>query len=193
MNIRKQYKFEASHIVRNCSSDRCSHSIHGHSYIVEVIFTSNQLDAGGMIYDFGLTKGTIGDFIDSFDHCHQIWSKESSEFKDFFANNCDRVIIMPVSPSAENYALMFLQGITRILDNTVFGNGEGVVGVHSVRVHETKTGYAEAFKSDLDNMYPHDILDLEFSYHIMEDWKYPMTQMIKSNELFVNDIPVHQI
>ena len=37
MLIRKLYGFENAHIVRNCSSDRCRRSIHGHSYKVEVI------------------------------------------------------------------------------------------------------------------------------------------------------------
>ncbi|HCN16273.1 MAG TPA: 6-carboxytetrahydropterin synthase QueD, partial [Moraxellaceae bacterium] len=32
MRIRKLFKFENAHIVRNCSSDRCKYSIHGHSY-----------------------------------------------------------------------------------------------------------------------------------------------------------------
>lgn len=46
MLIRKKYTFEGAHIVRNCSSDRCKKSIHGHSYIVEVLFTSDKLDNG---------------------------------------------------------------------------------------------------------------------------------------------------
>jgi 6-pyruvoyltetrahydropterin/6-carboxytetrahydropterin synthase len=47
MIIRKQFKFEGAHIVRNCTTRRCKKSIHGHSYVVEVFFTSNKL------YDFG--------------------------------------------------------------------------------------------------------------------------------------------
>ena len=57
---------------------------------------------------------------------------------------------MPVSPSAESYSLMFLKFIDHILKNTKFSNGEGDVKISSVRVHETKTGYAEAFVSDMD-------------------------------------------
>jgi 6-pyruvoyl tetrahydropterin synthase/QueD family protein len=68
MLIRKLFRFENAHIVRNCSSDRCSRSIHGHSYQVEILLEAHALDNGQMIYDFGLLKGHIKDLIDSFDH-----------------------------------------------------------------------------------------------------------------------------
>ncbi len=61
MLIRKLFKFENAHIVRNCSSDRCKRSIHGHSYKVEVLLQANRLDHGQMVYDFGLMKGIIKD------------------------------------------------------------------------------------------------------------------------------------
>ena len=52
MVIRKLFKFEGAHIVRNCSSHRCRENIHGHSYIVEVFITSDKLDRGYMVMDF---------------------------------------------------------------------------------------------------------------------------------------------
>ncbi|MFR6543952.1 MAG: 6-pyruvoyl trahydropterin synthase family protein, partial [Butyricimonas virosa] len=52
MLIRKLFKFEGAHIVRNCSSHRCRENIHGHSYIVEVFITSDKLDRGYMVIDF---------------------------------------------------------------------------------------------------------------------------------------------
>ena len=65
MIIRKLFKFENAHIVRKCTSTRCSESIHGHSYKVEVLTKSNFLDNGQMVYDFGLMKGYIKDLIDN--------------------------------------------------------------------------------------------------------------------------------
>ncbi len=56
MIIRKLFKFENAHIVRECSTLRCSRNLHGHSYKVEVLLESNYLDNGQMVYDFGLTK-----------------------------------------------------------------------------------------------------------------------------------------
>jgi 6-pyruvoyltetrahydropterin/6-carboxytetrahydropterin synthase len=168
--IRKKFKFEGAHIVRNCSTKRCKTSIHGHSYEVEVFFTSNKLDNGYMILDFGLTKKHIKNIIDSFDHAYSLWIEESDEFKKFFKTNSQRWIEMPVSPSAESYSLMFLKFLDHILKNTSFSNGEGDVKVSSVRVHETKTGYAEAFVSDMD-LIELDIKKVVFSDEIISEWK----------------------
>lgn len=170
MIIRKKFKFEGAHIVRNCSTDRCKKSIHGHSYEVEVFFTSNKLDNGYMVLDFGLTKKHIKDIIDSFDHAYSLWSGESEEFKNFFKTNSARWIEMPASPSAESYSLMFLKLIDLILKNTDFVNAEGKVQVSSVRVHETDTGYAEAFRDDMD-MIELDLNKIIFSTQVMNEWK----------------------
>jgi 6-pyruvoyltetrahydropterin/6-carboxytetrahydropterin synthase len=170
MIIRKKFKFEGAHIVRNCTTVRCKKSIHGHSYVVEVFFTSNKLDNGYMILDFGLTKKHIHNIIDSFDHAYSLWKGESEEFKNFFKSNSDRWIEMPVSPSAESYSLMFLKFIDHILKNITLSNGEGDVQVSSVRVHETKTGYAESFRDDMD-MIELDLNDVIFSQSIIDEWK----------------------
>ncbi len=169
MRIRKQFKFCSGHIVRNCSSERCRKSMHGHNYIVEVFFESDILDNGHMIYDFGLTKGTIKDFIDGFDHCWQMWNKEDAKFIKFIKANSDRWISMPVSPSAEQYALMFLFVIDKILNATKFANGEGNVKVSSVKVHETDTGYAEAFPKDL-KMISYDLNDIKLSNQVQAEF-----------------------
>lgn len=123
-----------------------------------------------MILDFGLTKKHIKNIIDSFDHAYSLWSNESDEFKNFFKTNSLRCIEMPVSPSAESYSLMFLKFIDHILKNTTFSNGEGNVQVTSVRVHETKTGYAEAFREDMD-LIKLDIKKVVFSNEIIKEWK----------------------
>lgn len=170
MIIRKKFKFEGAHIVRNCSTNRCKKSIHGHSYIVEVFFTSNKLDNGYMILDFGLTKKHIENIIDSFDHAYSMWSEEKEEFKNFFKTNSERWIEMPVSPSAESYSLMFLKFIDHILKHTTFSNGEGDILVTSVRVHETKTGYAEAFREDME-LIELDIKKVVFSKEVINEWK----------------------
>lgn len=59
MRIRKLFKFENAPIVRNCSSERCKHSIHGHSYQIELILEAKRLDHGQMVYDFGLLKSSM--------------------------------------------------------------------------------------------------------------------------------------
>ena len=168
MLIRKQFKFEGAHIVRKCSSLRCRKSIHGHSYIVEVFIKSNTLDNGQMVYDFGLL-GAVKEFIDSFDHTYVMWRDENKEFKDFIKANSDRYIEMPVSPSAECFSLVFFKFIDFILNRTEYKNGEGTVELHSVRVHETATGYAECFREDED-IIKFSMDEIVFSPGVIADW-----------------------
>ena len=105
MLIRKQFKFEGAHIVRNCSSQRCRENIHGHSYIVEVFITSDKLDDGYMVMDF-CRLDKVKEFIESFDHSYSLWQNESPDLKTFVYRYNRRVAEIPVSPSAEGYALL---------------------------------------------------------------------------------------
>jgi len=199
MIIRKLMNFKGQHIVRNCSSERCKYSIHGHSYVVELFFSSNGLDNAGMVLDFGLMKGTIKDLIGSFDNTYSIWNKESDNFKDFIYKNYNRWISMPVSPSAENYSLMLFYIINEIINATEFNNGEKEVQLKSVRVHETDTGYAEAFREDL-KYWNFNLYDITFSEQVKSKWtdpkmydkliQYNREHMIKP---FVNPIVQKQI
>lgn len=198
MVIRKLFKFCSGHIVRNCSSDRCKRSMHGHNYVVEVFFSSDKLDNGGMILDFGLTKGVIKDFIDGFDHCWQYWDKDIT-LGEFVKENSARWISMPVSPSAENYSLLFYFVIDNILKATEFNNGEGNVKLSSVRVHETDTGYAESFKEDMSMVY-YELSDIVFSDQVKMEWADSsmydkLVQFSKDKKVkpFVNSIVTQQI
>ena len=172
MIIRKLFKFEGAHIVRNCSSERCKKSIHGHSYVVEVFFKSKGFDKGQMVMDFGLMKGNIKDFIDGFDHAYSMWNKESDKFKNFIKEQSARWIEMPVSPSAEAYSLMFFKVIDAIVKATVFNNGEQDVELYKVRVHETTTGYAESYREDLEWI-DFDLDDIKISRAVMDEWTDP--------------------
>jgi len=101
MIIRKLFKFENAHIVRNCSTSRCKYSLHGHSYKVELFFESKYLDNGQMIYDFGLLKGLIKELIDSFDHSISLWNEDDKNYIKDMQKHSLRWIILPISPSAE--------------------------------------------------------------------------------------------
>ncbi len=173
MIIRKLFKFENAHIVRNCTSRRCSRSIHGHSYKVEVKLESNYLDNGEMIYDFGLMKVTIKDLIDSFDHAITLWDKDDKEYIEYAKKFSERWIILPVNPSAEQFSRVFFLIIDRVLELMEFNNGEREVKVHSIVVHETDTGYAECFRDDAYNfegMGEIKLIDIVFSNRIKEEW-----------------------
>jgi 6-pyruvoyltetrahydropterin/6-carboxytetrahydropterin synthase len=71
-----------------------------------------------MLYDFGLMKGTIKEFIDSMDHCYILCSKDKKEFKDFIKENCDRWIEIPFNPSAECLAMFIQWWVNYIINHT---------------------------------------------------------------------------
>ena len=186
MIIRKLFKFENAHIVRNCTSRRCSRSIHGHSYKVEVKLKSNFLDNGQMIYDFGLMKLYIKDLIDSFDHAITLWRSDNPEYIEFAKKFSERWVELPVNPSAEQFSRVFFLMIDKILELMEFKNGEKEVKVYSVVVHETDTGYAECFRADAYNfegMGEIKLEDIIFSNRIKEEWKdKKMWEKILKNE-----------
>lgn len=196
MRIRKLFKFENAHIVRNCTSDRCSRSIHGHSYQVELILQANALDNGQMVYDFGLLKNHIKDLIDSFDHAVTFWDKDDLEYIDFCKKFSARWISLPVSPSAEQFSRVIFYWADKILQNTQTQNGEQDVAVYSVIVHETATGYAQCFYEDVINPKMGELLldNCIFSPQIMAEWGDSlMIEKLKNNKKFINPTPNHQV
>ena len=207
MRIRKQYSIEMGHLVRNCSSERCAFSQHGHSAIIEVILSASTLDNAGMVYDFGLMKGTIKQFIDSFDHCYVFWNKESDEFKDYIKKFNRRWIEVDFNPTAENLALFFHGWIEYILFKTRMHNNESPdIHVASVIYHETSTGYAQTEYDDVDLIYKNQdgeridprLKISELSEHVTKDWSDDLKLIMHhrnmdSGKVVDNPIPFHQI
>ena len=181
MEIRKEFKVEMAHIVRNCSTDRCKKSIHGHSAVIEVFLTSDKLDNSGMILDFSLIKKGIGAFIDSFDHCLVLWSKDDKEYLKNAKKWSDRWIELGINPSAENFALLFCKVANEILESTEFCNGEGHVICSKVIYHETKTGYAVATKEDCLEFMPH-MTSMVISPAVSDDWPQELYEFMTFGE-----------
>lgn len=189
MLIRKLFKFENAHIVRNCSSDRCKRSIHGHSYKVELLLQANRLDHGQMVYDFGLLKGVIKELFDSFDHAICFWQQDDPAYIEACKTFSARWVSLPVSPSAEQFSRVFFFLAQSVLNSTVTQNGEGDVSVHSVIVHETDTGYAQSFQEDIDNeqMGRLNLEQIVFSEQVIAEWSDPqMYQKLKQGLQFDN-------
>lgn len=189
MIIRKLFKFENAHIVRGCSTQRCSQNIHGHSYKIEVLLESNYLDHGQMVYDFGLTKRYIKDLIDSFDHAITLWSGDDTAYITSMKTYSERWIELPVSPSAEQFSRVIYLLVERILACTQMQNGERDVTLHSIIVHETETGYAQGFKEDAHSrlMGPINLEDIYFSKQIQSEWGDPtLWDKLLKNETIKN-------
>lgn len=195
MKIRKEFKVESAHIVRNCTSHRCSHSIHGHSAVIEVFLESTVLDNAGMVYDFGLMKGTVKSFIDSMDHCYILCEKDDPTFRDFIKNTCDRWIELPFNPSAECLSLFVMWGVSFILNNTRTSNGESVdLRCTGVRYHETTTGWAECNNQDLAVLWQEEWGDkIRFSEGVVRDWHPDLGRILEEGEVVENPIVAQQI
>jgi len=172
MIIRKLFKFENAHIVRGCSTIKCRSSLHGHSYQVELLFESNFLDNGQMVYDFGLMKQNMKALIESFDHSIALWSGDDENYISDMKQHSLRWIELPVSPSAEQFSRVIFVMIDKLLQQTSTSNGEKEVSLQSVIVHETQTGYAQCFKDDAYSplMGEIELENIIFSLAVKEDW-----------------------
>lgn len=196
MLIRKLFGFENAHIVRNCTSDRCRRSIHGHSYKVEVLLEAQALDHGQMVYDFGLMKGNIRTLIDSFDHAICYWDHDNPDYVHACETFSARWIRLPVSPSAEQFSRLFFTLIEAVLRQTDMKNGEGDISLHSIIVHETATGYAQCFREDARNprMGIIELADIIFSDQVRAEWDDPeFYEKLKQGERFANPAAVLQL
>lgn len=175
MLIRKLFKFESAHIVRGCSSRRCSRSLHGHSYKIEVLLEAHALDHGQMVYDFGLLKGDVRDLIDAFDHAVTFWDGDDADYIASCQRFSERWISLPVSPSAEQFSRVIFRLVDAQLKRTRMSNGELGVALHSVIAHETDTGYAQCFREDAYNprMGAFELEQVVFSERIQQEWHNP--------------------
>jgi len=187
--IRKLFKFENAHIVRDCSTRRCSENIHGHSYKIEVLLESNYLDHGQMVYDFGLTKLYIKELIDSFDHAITLWSGDKPEYIEAMKRFSSRWIELPVSPSAEQFSRVIYLIVERVLACTQMQNGERDVRLHSIIVHETETGYAQGFYEDAHSELMGKIAleEIIFSAQVRSEWSDPkLWEKLLGHEKLIN-------
>lgn len=196
MVIRKQFRVESAHIVRNCTSERCSHSIHGHSAVIEIFLESHKLDNAQMVYDFGLLKGTVKQFIDSMDHCYLLCSKDKPEFRGFIKESCDRWIELPFNPSAEMLSMYILNNVQRILDHTVKNNGEDpFLKVVMVKYHETESGFAMARQRDLAELYLPitEGRQVNYSEGVVKDWSEDLKKIMIEDCVIENPVIKQQI
>jgi len=193
MIIRKLFKFENAHVVRGCSTQRCRASIHGHSYKVEVLFESAYLDHGQMVYDFGLMKQGIKELIDSFDHAVAIWDGDDAEYIEAMKAHSNRWAILPVSPSCEQFSRVMFVMIDKLVWFTKMVNGEKMVRLNSIIVHETETGYAQCFREDAysELMGLIKLEDIHFSDEVRQGWSDPqLWEKVLAGETFVNPVSV---
>ena len=64
--VSKKLEIAASHRLTTEPPTKCSR-LHGHNYRVEIFCRSEELDANGMVTDFGLIKARVFDVLDHHD------------------------------------------------------------------------------------------------------------------------------
>lgn len=144
IRITKQFRFEAAHALWNY--DGPCRNIHGHSYILLVTITGFPIHdmedvKCGMVMDFSSLKQIVHrEIIDPFDHAlmvnantpHIEFTKDTGMF--------GKVLALPYQPTCENIIADFAAKLQAALP-------EGI-RLHSLRLHETATAYAEWYAED---------------------------------------------
>lgn len=145
VRITKEFSFEMAHALEGYDG-ACS-QIHGHSYKLFVTVKGvPQEDASdpkyGMVMDFGELKKIVNTLIvDRYDHAVVLRESEgNSDVVKCLSSKFGRVITTDYQPTCENMISRFAGMISAALP--------GGVALHSVKLHETATSYAEWYAED---------------------------------------------
>lgn len=144
IRLTKEFKFEMAHALAGYDGP-CRH-IHGHSY--ELFVTISGLptaDAGspnvGMVMDFGRLKTIVRScIIDEFDHALVLCKATTPERISEMGEIVGRLILVSYQPTSENLLIDFACRLKQALPDKV--------KLHSLKLRETVTSYAEWFASD---------------------------------------------
>jgi len=142
LRVTKEFSFEMAHALRNYDG-KCE-NIHGHSYHLSVTIAGPVKELAGstddgMVVDFGVVKKIVHEHVlDVFDHALVLYDKD--ERVETLRSIGTRIILTSYQPTAENLILDFV----RRLKQAIHGN----LILHSVRLRETATSFAEWYQSD---------------------------------------------
>jgi 6-pyruvoyltetrahydropterin/6-carboxytetrahydropterin synthase len=92
-----QAHYDSAHFLRNYKG-KCE-TLHGHRYTVELALATDQLDQGGMAFDFVVVKRHLRELADSLDH----------------TNLNEHPAFQELETSAENQARFFYDELKRRL------------------------------------------------------------------------------
>jgi 6-pyruvoyltetrahydropterin/6-carboxytetrahydropterin synthase len=142
IRITKAFNFEMAHALKD--HDGACRNIHGHTYelFVTIIGEPKAEDghpANGMIMDFKELKDIVNKHIVKlYDHAFVV-SERSPWATDKGAQSC-KLIVLPFEPTSENLVAEYARILNEVLPSDV--------KLHSLRLRETTTAYAEWFASD---------------------------------------------
>ena len=144
IRVTKEFGFEMAHVLWNY--DGPCRNVHGHSYrlfvtLTGIPFTDPDNPKNGMVIDFTDLKEIVKDEIISvFDHSVVVSKKYEQEKKDMFLKLFGNTVLVDYQPTCENLVEDFAARlIPRIPKN---------IKLHSLKLYETASSYAEWFASD---------------------------------------------
>jgi 6-pyruvoyltetrahydropterin/6-carboxytetrahydropterin synthase len=144
IRLTKEFSFEAAHALGGY--DGPCREIHGHSYRLFVTIKGEpSIDPTnpkqGMVMDFGVLKKIVSEeIISRFDHALVLRSTADEALRKLLAEQFDNLVVVDYQPTCENMLDDFSRRISARLP-------DGVV-LHSLRLHETATSYAEWYAED---------------------------------------------
>lgn len=144
IRLTKEFSFEMAHTLAGYDGP-CS-QIHGHSYRLFVTVIGEPSEAPGpktgMVLDFGILKHIVSQHIIShYDHALVIRATEvNREIVEALKVNFEKTVVVDYQPTCENMISRFAELIRKELPQGVW--------LHSLRLHETATSYAEWHASD---------------------------------------------
>ena len=145
--LRKQFKFEAAHMLQAAFTAACWQCVHGHSYVVELFVCAEKLNENDMVIDFGEMKEFCQQIYEEWDHAVLLHEDQRANFIELEQKSVlQKVVYLPQSPTAEYMALYIYRNFVRYLQTLNDAKGDDLKNipfVQKVRVHETVTGWAE--------------------------------------------------
>ena len=145
IRITKQFTFETGHALYGYDG-KCK-NVHGHSYKLSVTvlgtpITDRNNVKFGMVIDFGdLKKIVKEEIVDQFDHA-SVFNQTTPHLE--LANELKQrghdVILVDYQPTSENMVIDFAERIKNRLPQNI--------QLHSLRLQETETSFAEWYASD---------------------------------------------
>lgn len=142
VRITKEFTFEMAHALRNY--DGPCRNIHGHSYKLFITLKGIPINdpkdpKNGMLMDFGALKKLVNQEIVS-QYDHGIVVAQNDERIQAIKKQFDNIIITKYQPTCENFVVDFAQKIQSNLPEKIT--------VHSIKLYETATSYAEWYADD---------------------------------------------
>jgi 6-pyruvoyltetrahydropterin/6-carboxytetrahydropterin synthase len=144
IRVTKEFRFEMAHALWNY--DGPCRNVHGHSYILYVTLAGQPMNnpgepRNGMVIDFGDLKKIVKESVVArFDHSLMVSGFAPAETVEAYKKHFGNVIVSAYQPTCEN----LVADIAAIIGPMIPAG----ISLHSVKLYETATSFAEWHASD---------------------------------------------